>query len=161
MQTGRYWDIPVRVSHLDEARHAATLRESFLDTLQHQTDPYQRIGVSLSGGLDSAVMAAGARHVVGDRELHTFTAGYGEDDRELVNAAMVARELGTRHHPLVLSPGDLPGLLPWMVWHLEEPIGREDIAYLFVTAREAARHVDLVLAGFGFDGLFAGLPRHR
>jgi asparagine synthase (glutamine-hydrolysing) len=161
MHTARYWDIPVRVSHEDEARHAAALRESFLDTLRQQTEPYQRIGVSLSGGLDSAVMAAGARHVVGTKELHTFTAGYGEDDRELVNAGMVARELGTRHHPLVLSPGDLPGLLPWMVWHLEEPIGREDIAYLFVAAREAARHVDLVLAGFGFDGLFAGLPRHR
>ena len=28
-------------------------------------------------------------------------------------------------------------------------------------AREAARHVDVILAGFGFDGLFAGLPRHR
>jgi asparagine synthase (glutamine-hydrolysing) len=48
-----------------------------------------------------------------------------------------------------------------MVWHMEEPIGREDIAYLYVAAREAARHVDLVLTGFGFDGLFAGLPRHR
>jgi asparagine synthase (glutamine-hydrolysing) len=161
MHTARYWDIPARVSHNDEARHAATLRESFLETLRRQTEPYQRIGVSLSGGLDSAVMAAGARHVVGTKELHTFTAGYGEDDRELVNAAKVARELGTRHHPLVLSPADLPGILPWMTWHLEEPIGREDIAYLFVAAREAARHVDLVLAGFGFDGLFAGLPRHR
>ena len=45
-----------------------------------------------------------------------------------------------------------------MVWHLEEPIGREDIAYLFVAAREASRYVDLIVTGFGFDGLFAGLP---
>jgi asparagine synthase (glutamine-hydrolysing) len=161
MHTARYWNIPVRVAHHDEARHAAGLRETFLETLRWQTEPYGRIGVSLSGGLDSAVMAAGARHVIGDKELHTFTAGYGPDDRELVNAEMVARVLGTTHHPLVLSPGDLPGILPWMVWHLEEPIGREDIAYLYVAAREAARHVDVVLAGFGFDGLFAGLPRHR
>jgi asparagine synthase (glutamine-hydrolysing) len=161
MHTARYWDIPIRVIHQDEDRHAAALRESFLETLRRQTQPYQRIGVSLSGGLDSAVMAAGARQVLGTRELHTFSAGFGEDDRELVNAAAVARELGTRHHPLVLKPGDLPGLLPWMTWYLEEPIGREDIAYLFVAAREAARHVELVLAGFGFDGLFAGQPRHR
>ncbi len=161
MHTARYWNIPVRVELHDEARHAAALRDSFLETLRWQTEPYRRIGVSLSGGLDSAVMAAGARHVVGDKELHTFTAGYGPDDRELVNAETVARVLGTTHHPLILSPGDLPGLLPWMVWHLEEPIGREDIAYLYVAAREAARYVDVVLAGFGFDGLFAGLPRHR
>ena len=157
----RYWDIPVRVAPGDDASHAARLRESFLETLRMQLEPYPRIGISLSGGLDSAVVAAGVRAVAGSREVHTFSAGYGADDRELVNAGIVARELGTVHHPVILAPQDLPGLLPWMVWHLEEPIGREDIAYLFVAAREAARSVDVVVTGFGFDGLFAGLPRHR
>jgi asparagine synthase (glutamine-hydrolysing) len=157
----RYWDIPVRAADLNESGHAARLRESFLETLRRQTEPFDRIGVSLSGGLDSAVVAAGVRAVAGTREIHTFSAGYGEDDKELVNAATVAREVGSIHHPVVLDPDDLPGLLPWMVWHLEEPIGREDIAYLFVAAREASRFVDLIVTGFGFDGLFAGLPRHR
>ena len=157
----RYWDIPVRVAPGDEASHAARLRHSFLETLRRQTAPYQRIGISLSGGLDSAIVAAGVRTVAGDREVHTISAGYGPDDTELANAETVAKVLGTVHHPVVLDPEDLPGLLPWMVWHLEEPIGREDIAYLFVAAREAARYVDLVVTGFGFDGLFAGLPRHR
>lgn len=161
MHTARFWNIPIQVRHQDATRHTAALRASFIETLRRQVEPYQRIGISLSGGLDSAVMAAGVKQVAGDREVHTFTAGYGPDDRELLNAATVARELGTRHHPLVLDPEDLPDLLPWMVWHLEEPIGREDIAYLFVAAREAAQHVELVVTGFGFDGLFAGLPRHR
>jgi asparagine synthase (glutamine-hydrolysing) len=157
----RYWNIPVAVHHDEEQRHAAQLREVFLETLRLQTAPYGRIGVSLSGGLDSAVVAAGARHVIGDKPLHTFTAGYGADDREIVNAGRIAATLGTQHHEAVLKPHALPQLLPAMVWHLEEPIGREDIAYLFVAARQAARFVDVVLAGFGFDGLFAGLPRHR
>jgi asparagine synthase (glutamine-hydrolysing) len=161
MHTARFWNIPIQVLHEDERRHTAALRTSFMETLRRQVEPYHRVGISLSGGLDSAVMAAGVRHVAGDREVHTFTAGYGPDDPELMNASMVAKELGTRHHPLILDPEDLPGVLPWMVWHLEEPIGREDIAYLFVVAREAARHVELVVTGFGFDGLFAGLPRHR
>jgi asparagine synthase (glutamine-hydrolysing) len=161
IQTARFWNIPIQVAPRDDAGHAASLRSVFLETLRRQTEPYQRLGISLSGGLDSAVMAAGARHVAPDKELHTFSAGYGPDDRELVNAAQVARVLGTHHHPLVLDPDELPGLLPPMVWHMEEPIGREDIAYLYVAAREAARHVELVLTGFGFDGLFAGLPRHR
>jgi asparagine synthase (glutamine-hydrolysing) len=157
----RYWNIPVAVTHDDDERHAAELREVFLDTLRAQTRAYRRIGISMSGGLDSAVVAAGARHVVGSKPLHTFTAGYGPDDREIVNAARVAETLHTEHHEIILKPDDLPRLLPEMVWHLEEPIGREDIAYLFVAARQAARHVDVILAGFGFDGLFAGLPRHR
>jgi asparagine synthase (glutamine-hydrolysing) len=157
----RYWNIPVAVTHEDDTRHAAELREVFLETLRSQTRGYRRIGVSMSGGLDSAVVAAGARHVVGNKPLHTFTAGYGPDDPEIVNAGRVATTLQTEHHEIVLKPGDLPQLLPEMVWHLEEPIGREDIAYLFVAARHAARFVDVILAGFGFDGLFAGLPRHR
>ena len=161
MHTARFWNIPIQVLHEDAKRHATALRTSFIETLRRQVEPYQRIGISLSGGLDSAVMAAGVKEVAGGREVHTFTAGYGAEDRELMNAATVARELGTRHHPIVLDPEDLRDLLPWMVWHLEEPIGREDIAYLFVAAREAARHVELVVTGFGFDGLFAGLPRHR
>ncbi|HWN40507.1 MAG TPA: asparagine synthase-related protein, partial [Gammaproteobacteria bacterium] len=111
----RYWHIPVAVQHADEERHAAELREVFLDTLHWQTRPYARIGVSLSGGLDSAVIAAGARHVVGDKPLHTFTAGYGPDDREIANAAGIAETLGTQHHEIMLSPQDLPALLPEMV----------------------------------------------
>lgn len=161
LHTARFWNIPIKVLHEDESRHTSALRTSFLETLRRQVDPYQKIGISLSGGLDSAVMAAGVRAVAGDREVHTFSAGYGPDDRELVNAAQVAKELGTHHHPMVLDPETLPVLLPWMVWHLEEPIGREDIAYLFIAALEAARHVELIVTGFGFDGLFAGLPRHR
>jgi len=157
----RYWNIPVAVKHDDDQRHAAELRNVFLDTLHSQTKPYARIGISLSGGLDSAVVAAGARHVIGNKPLHTFTAGYGPGDREIVNAARVAETLGTEHHEVVLRPTDLPTLLPEMLWRLEEPIGREDIAYLFVAARQAAGHVDVLLTGFGFDGLFAGQPRHR
>ncbi len=157
----RYWNIPVAVTHDDEERHAAELRDAFLDTLRSQTQAYGRIGVSLSGGLDSAVVAAGARHVIGAKPLHTFTAGYGPDDREIAGAARIAETLRTEHHEIILKPADLPQLLREMVWHLEEPIGREDIAYLFVAARHAARFVDVILAGFGFDGLFAGLPRHR
>jgi asparagine synthase (glutamine-hydrolysing) len=161
LTTKRYWNLPVAIRHANEERHAADLREVFLATMRSQTARYGRIGVSLSGGLDSAVVAAGARHVIGTKPLHTFTAGYGPDDGEILGAARIARTLQTEHHESILRPADLPRVLPSMVWHLEEPIGREDIAYLFVAARQAARHVDVLLAGFGFDGLFAGLPRHR
>jgi asparagine synthase (glutamine-hydrolysing) len=99
--------------------------------------------------------------VAGGREVHTFTAGYGADDAELARAEQVARTLGTRHHPLVLDPADLPALLPWIAWHMEEPIGREDVALLFLAAREAAGRVDVLLTGFGFDRLFGGRRRHR
>jgi asparagine synthase (glutamine-hydrolysing) len=157
----RYWDIAVRSAAGSESDHASRLRDSLLGALGRQVAGYGRIGISLSGGVDSALVAAGARGVAEDREIHTFSAGYGPDDHDLSNAAGVARALGTRHHAVVLDPQDLGSLLPWMVWHLEEPVGGEEGGYLFAAAREAARHVTVVLTGFGFDGLFGGLARHR
>jgi asparagine synthase (glutamine-hydrolysing) len=157
----RYWDVAVRPAGGGETDHASRLHDSLLGALGRQVAGYGRIGVSLSGGLDSALVGAGARDVAEDREIHTFSAGYGPDDHDLVNAARLARTLGTRHHAVVLDPQDLGTLLPWMVWHLEEPVGGEAAGYLFAAAREAARHVTLVLTGFGFDGLFGGLARHR
>jgi asparagine synthase (glutamine-hydrolysing) len=157
----RYWDIAVRSAAGSESDHAARLRDSLLGALGRQVAGYGRVGISLSGGLDSALVAAGARGVAEGREIHTFSAGYGPDDHHLANAAQVARALGTRHHAVVLDPQDLGALLPWMVWHLEEPVGGEEAGYLFAATREAGRHVTLVLPGFGFDGLFGGLARHR
>ncbi len=144
-----------------EAEHASRLRDSLRGALRQQVAGYGRVGVSLSGALDSALVAAGVRDVAEDREVHTFSAGYGLDDRELSNVARVAKALGSRHHAIVLDPEDLGALLPWMVWHLEEPVGGEEAGYLFAAAREAARHVSLVLTGFGIEGLFGRLARHR
>ena len=157
----RYGDIAVRSAAGSESDHAARLHDSLLGALGRQVAGCGRIGVSLGGGLDSALVAAGARAVAEDREIHTFSAGCGPDDHELSNAAQLARALGARHHAVVLDPQDLASLLPWMVWHLEEPVGGEEGGFLFAAAREAARHVTVALTGFGGAGLFGGLARHR
>ncbi len=157
----RYWDITVRAAAGRETDHVSRLHDSLRGALERQVAGYGRIGLSLSGDLDSALVAGGARDVAEGREIHTFSAGYAADDPVLLSASRVARALGTRHHAVVLEPEDLGSLLPWMVWHLEEPVGGGEAGYLFAAAREAARYVTLVLTGFGIDGLFGRLSRHR
>jgi asparagine synthase (glutamine-hydrolysing) len=157
----RYWDLVVGPAAAREADHVSRVRDSLLVALGQQVAGVGRIGISLSGGIDSALVAAGACRIAEDREIHTISAGYGPDDPELVNSTRLAKVLGTRHHSVVLDPQDLEPLLPWMVWHVEEPVGDQGTSYLFAAAREAARHVTLVLTGLGLDGLFGGLPQHR
>ena len=91
--------------------------------------------------------------------LHTFTAGFGADDGGLVAAGEVAHHFGTVHHEVVLAPDDLPELLPHVVWHMEDPIGREEMVFWYLISREAAKHVPLLLCGNLSDLLFAGMPR--
>jgi asparagine synthetase B (glutamine-hydrolysing) len=155
MSSRRYWTLAPAPSG---ARGSMPLLDSLAAALRPQVAGCGRIGVALGGGLDSALVADGASTVAEGRELHTIATGYGPGDPTLAEAARTARAVGSRHHTVVLDPADLDSLLPWAVWHLEEPAGGSEVAYLFAGAREAARHVTLVVSGLGIAEL-VGSPR--
>jgi asparagine synthase (glutamine-hydrolysing) len=118
------------------------------------------VGVLLSGGLDSAILAAIARRHV--RTLHTFAVGTrGSED--LAAARLVARHVGSEHHEYVLHPEEVARDLPTILYHLEsfdaEMVGRA--IPCFYGARLASDHVRAVLTGDGADELFAGHAHHR
>jgi asparagine synthase (glutamine-hydrolysing) len=117
--------------------------------------------VALSTGLDSAITLAAARHVAPEKELHAFTARFGPDDQDLHVAADLARRFDARHHEIRLDPADLPTLLPEALWRMEDPVGGQEFAVFHAVAREAAKHVTLLLTGHQSDVLFGGMPRHR
>lgn len=113
------------------------------------------VGVYLSGGLDSSLVAALMRpHSV---RLHSFTAGMaGAPDLEA--AREVARFLETEHHELVYTATDVERALPEVIAHLESfdaPLVRSAVPMHFVS-RLVAEHVKVVLSGEGADELFAG-----
>jgi asparagine synthase (glutamine-hydrolysing) len=113
------------------------------------------VGVYLSGGLDSSVVAALMRpHSV---RLHSFTAGMaGAPD--LAAAREMARYLETEHHELIYTEEDVIRALPEVIGHLESfdaPLVRSAVPMYFVS-KIAARHVKVVLSGEGADELFAG-----
>lgn len=113
------------------------------------------VGVYLSGGLDSSLVAALMRsHTV---QLHSFTAGM-EGAPDLQAAREIAQFLGTEHHELIYTAEDVQAALPKVIWHLESfdaPLIRSAVPMYFVS-RLAAEHVKVVLSGEGADELFAG-----
>jgi asparagine synthase (glutamine-hydrolysing) len=157
----RYWVPEVKIAPRSDAEHVRAFRDGFLGAVRRQTACYERIGVATSGGLDGASLVAGIRHVAPGRELLTFCAGFGPEDPELIGAAETARHFRTTHHEVVLAAADLPELLSSMIWHMEEPLGRDDIALVFACAREAAvQGVEVMFGGHTADALSAGMPRH-
>jgi len=163
LSSRRYWSL---ASDATAARGFVPLRDALIEALKPQVVGCGRIGVALSGGLGSVLVADGARAVAEGREIHTIATGYGPDDPALAEEARTARAVGSRHHTVILDPADVDALLPWMVWHLEEPSGGIDVGYLFAGAREAARHVTVAVTGIGLGelmgaagaGRLAGLP---
>jgi asparagine synthase (glutamine-hydrolysing) len=113
------------------------------------------VGVFLSGGLDSSIIAALMRDQMD--ELHTFAVGR-EGSPDLRAARTVAQHLGTHHHEAVFTTADIERHLPEIVFHLEsfdQHLVRSAIPCFFC-ARLAAEHVKVVLTGEGADELFAG-----
>ena len=118
------------------------------------------IGVLLSGGLDSSLVAALARRHI--EPLHTFAVGL-EDSEDLAAARRVASSLETIHHEHVLTADDITLHLPRILYHLEsfdQDLVRSAIPCYFA-ARLAAEHVKVVLTGEGADELFAGYRYHK
>ncbi|MBE3590371.1 MAG: asparagine synthase (glutamine-hydrolyzing) [Firmicutes bacterium] len=113
------------------------------------------VGVLLSGGLDSTLVAAFAREAAG--AVDTFATGLpGSPDLDY--AAAAAKWLGTRHHRAVYSRRDVIRALPEVVQALEsfDPALVRSAAAMWFVARLAREYVKAVLSGEGADELFAG-----
>lgn len=113
------------------------------------------VGVFLSGGIDSSIVAAiAAQH---HPAIDTFSMGF-KDARydESVYAEEVARTIGSSHHHFTFDETAFHELLPKVVESLDEPIGDQALLPTYWLCREAKRHVTVVLSGEGADELFAG-----
>lgn len=116
------------------------------------------LGVFLSGGIDSSVVALCARR---HGAVQTFSIGF-DDPRydESGYAREVARHLGTDHHEFRVTP-DAVHDLPELARVFGEPFGDSSALPTHYLARETRKHVTVALSGDGGDELFGGYDRYR
>jgi asparagine synthase (glutamine-hydrolysing) len=118
------------------------------------------IGIFLSGGVDSALVAAAAREAVPN--LETFTVGFHETGwDETARARVVSDLLGTEAHELRLDADEYALGLGRVVWHLDAPINHAHSVHLLALSHFARKRITVALTGEGSDELFAGYPRYR
>lgn len=118
------------------------------------------VGVLLSGGLDSSLVAALARRHMG--RLRTYAVGV-EGAPDLSAARHVARVLGAEHSECVYSLREVERHLERVIYHLESydaALVRSAVPCYFVSEL-AAEEVKVVLTGEGADELFAGYSYMR
>jgi asparagine synthase (glutamine-hydrolysing) len=119
------------------------------------------LGVFLSGGLDSTLIAALAAKA-SDKPIKTFTVGYDTGAvSETAQARHTALELGTEHHELVLTQDQLLRRVPALLADMDQPLADQALVSLHAIAEHARRDVTVAIGGEGADELFAGYPRYR
>lgn len=120
------------------------------------------IGCFLSGGVDSATIAALMAAEAKDAPpIRTFTMTFADaayDERG--PAREVADLIGSLHTELPASPS-LAGLLDTLTTRFGEPFGNPTALLINDLSRKAREHVTVALVGDGGDEVFAGYPRYQ
>ena len=138
------------------ARVASTLRDSVAKHMRADVT----VGAFLSGGIDSTAIAALAKEH--NPDLITFTTGFEREGYSEVDvAAESAAAIGVRHVVRTVKPDEMMDALPLIVWYLDDPVADPALVPLWFIAREARRHVKVVLSGEGADELFGGYTIYR
>ena len=158
----QYWDLSTeedREPHPHEY-YVRTYRELLETAVSSHLMSDVPLGVFLSGGLDSSVVAALTKKIRGDR-IQTFAVGYGEEAfSELGFAREVAKHIQSEHHEVRLSREEFFASLPNLIWHEDEPLAWPSSIALYFVARLARQHVTVVLTGEGSDETLAGYTRY-
>lgn len=160
-----YWSLEVPASSdvaqvtLADARER--VRELLTVAVRKRLISDVPLGLLLSGGVDSGVVAALMARLSPGR-VKTFTVGFEGDSfyDERAYAEQVARHLGTEHHASLVKPA-AASLLETLLHHHDEPFGDSSALPTYLVAEEARRHVTVALNGDGGDEVFAGYDRFQ
>ena len=161
LQPRRYFhpDFAIRPVAEPEKLYGA-IGEALEDSVAKHMRADVTVGSFLSGGIDSTVVAALAkRHNPG---LLTFTTGFQREGySEIDVAAESAAAIGVEHITKVVTAEEMMSTLPLIIWYLDDPVAVPALVPLYFIAREARKHVKVVLSGEGADELFGGYTIYR
>ncbi len=155
----RYWHFP--------APRPAGLNSEVETTWQTLSDAVERdlvadvpVGIFLSGGLDSSIVATLASRRAGAR-MKAFSIGFRDPSfDESVHARRLAETLGLEYVEDQLDEANLLAVTDVALGKLDEPLADPSFLPTYLLSELAARHVKVVMSGDGGDELWAGYPTY-
>lgn len=159
----RYW--APEIGGKEGARDPDELWAAIEESVRAHLVADVEIGMFLSGGIDSSVIAAVVAKATGG-SVTAFTVGYRSEREptappydETARARKVASELGLEHRVVAAREPDIERLRD-LASKYGEPIGDDAALATYVVAESAADKLKVVLTGEGGDELFGGYPKY-
>jgi asparagine synthase (glutamine-hydrolysing) len=163
----QYWDVEFRgePGSLDE--HAERLRESVRAAVSRQLVSDVSLGVFLSGGVDSTLIARLAAEE-SQRPVLAIATGFaqrlqanevGEDD--LPFARLAARAIPNLDYREIVLSELSADVAAELTDNMDDPVADPAAISTYLICRAAKPDATVMLSGVGSEELFAGYPRHR
>lgn len=136
--------------------------ELFEQAIKRQLLADVEVGILLSGGIDSALVAYFAQKY-SDKPIKTFTIGFEEDDDsdETSDARESARILGTEHYEIKITDNQFEDVFKKCINIVEEPLGTTSIIPMYFLNELVSKYVKVVLTGQGADEPLGGYKRYQ
>ncbi len=136
---------------VDIETYADKLNETLNNLIDDWKLPGESYGNFLSGGVDSAYLAALTK------PKYTFSTAYDNKDFDESELAQKSAEyLGTEHIKIKITPDDYFNIVPEVMQKMEQPLADASTIALFLVCKGAKKYVDVCYSGEGADELFCG-----
>lgn len=158
----RYWRTVFNPDEqLSDDEHLQRLDTAVNDAVSSHLASDVPVGIFLSGGIDSSLIAALATNASSE-QLHSFSIAFpGERQDESQYARLASQHIGTRHHEFAYAPTDLVDSLMSLARIFDQPLADAAALPLAYLSQQSAREVKVVLTGDGGDELFAGYEKYE
>lgn len=157
-----YWELPnVKPNKLSKEQNREQLRQLILKSVERRTRDAQRVGIQLSGGVDSSVLCAMTKKYL-SKDVYTYSVtfeGTSVDESKYID--FVNKQLELDAHKFECKPIDF--LTNWLksTWYFEAPMNHEGTVTLLHLNKMAKKDVDVLLCGDGPDESMGGYPIFR
>jgi asparagine synthase (glutamine-hydrolysing) len=134
--------------------------DNLSDAVNRQMIADAPVGVFLSGGIDSAIIANLANNTA-ENNLHTLSIYFKEEKySEKKYQDLVAEKLKSKHHSILLSENNFHAHFPDIIKAMDMPTC-DGINTWFISKFAADEGLKAVLSGVGADELFGGYPSFK
>ena len=160
----QYWNVldyyKKPIVAIDEKEAIDELETLCTSAFQYRMVSDVPVGVFLSGGYDSSLLAA-ILQKNNNKKINTFTIGFKDEEfNEAHHAKNVAKHLGTNHHEYYCTIKEAEEIIPLLPFFYDEPFGDSSAIPTMLVSRFAREQVTVALSADGGDEIFAGYERY-
>jgi asparagine synthase (glutamine-hydrolysing) len=155
LKVNRYWQLAVQERVMNRQEAATELRRLVDQSVSEQLMSDVPVGVFLSGGLDSSIVAESANRF--SRHIQTFTIRVDDPGHdESADAQCLADHIGTDHHVQTCGAADANEWMENVQGWYDEPFGDMSAIPTHLVSRFSRERIVVALSGDGGDELFGG-----
>jgi asparagine synthase (glutamine-hydrolysing) len=160
MEVNRYWKASFKPVQKSEETFIKEIKDVLFDSVNIHMRSDVPVGSFLSGGIDSSIIASIAKEF--HPAIKTFSVGFERNGFSEIDVAKeTAEKLGVENISHVITPQEYMNEIPKIMWHMDDPLADPACVPLYFVAKEARKHVTVVLSGEGADELFGGYNIYR